>query len=282
MGATVIKWVIALTAVLMPVPGLALGTASYGGSSESTLNSSEWALKWSTDFSTPVKLGRFSGCSDNADSPDRYCSNLPASVRSQWWAYPPTWPDTATQQDYSVGGYYDPAHTVWISGGEMHIRIFRGTSSIHSAAVVPKAADGVEYGKFIETFSVSHADTGYKAAHLLWPTTGNHDYEVDFPEGNLNGSICAHSHSVHQAGQASFCPDANWTGWHTSEIEWAPGSVTFYLDGRVIGRLTGDWVPHEDMTWIIQNESALIGPSAAPGSWAQINIAYVAVYSYTG
>ena len=214
------------------------------------------------------------------NSPDPSCSNLPPSVRSQWWAYPYPWPDTATGQDYAVGGYYDPAHTIWVSDGQMHIRMFRGTAWIHSAAVVPKAADGVKYGKFIETFSISHAATGYKAAHLLWPTAGNQNYEVDFPEGNLNRGICAYSHSVYQADQATFCPDANWTDWHTSEIQWAPGSLTFYLDGRVIGRSRGNWVPREDMAWIIQNESALDGPSAAPGSWAQINIAYVAVYSY--
>ena len=146
-----------------------------------------------------------------------------------------------------------------------------------------RCAQGVRQRQVREArrdLSISHADTGYKAAHLLWPTAGNQNYEVDFPEGNLNGGICAYSHSVHQADQATFCPDANWTDWHTSEIQWAPGSLTFYLDGRVIGRSTGDWVPREDMAWVIQNESALDGPSAAPGSWAQINIAYVAVYSY--
>jgi hypothetical protein len=273
-----IKSVIALAAMLLAFPVAIPGCAFVPASNGST---SGWTLKWSTDFPTSVRLGQFSGCDNNANSPDRYCSSLPPSVRSQWWAYPYPWPDTATQRDYRVGGYYDPAHTVWISGGEMHMRIFRGTSWIHSAAVVPKAADGVKYGKFIETFSVSHADTGYKAAHLLWPTAGNQDYEVDFPEGNLNGSICAYSHSVYRAKKAAFCPDANWTGWHTTEIQWAPGSVTFSLDGRVIGHSTGDRVPNEDMTWVIQNESALTGPSAAPGSWAQINISSVAVYSYT-
>jgi hypothetical protein len=270
-----IKPFIAVLVALLALTACAPVAATKDGASD-------WTLKWSTNFPTSVRLGQFSGCAGVSNSPDRYCSNLPPSVRSQWWAYPDGWPDTATERDFSVGGYYDPAHTIWISGGQMHIRIFRTTSSIHSAAVIPKAADGVKYGKFIETFSVAHADPGYKAAHLLWPTAGSQGHEVDFPEDNLDGRICAFVHSVYQADQAAYCPGVSWAGWHTSEIQWAPGSLTFYLDGRVIGRAKGDWVPNEDMSWIIQNESALTGPSAAPGSWAQINISYLAVYSYTG
>lgn len=269
------KSFIILVVVLLPLAVLAPLAAGSGGTSG-------WELKWSTDFSTPVALGEFSGCDHDATSPDAYCADLPPSVRSQWWAYPYPWPDTATERNYRVGGYYDPAHTIWISGGQMHIRIFRKTSWVHSAAVVPKAADGVKYGEFIETFDVSHADPGFKAAHLLWPTAGNQDYEVDFPENSLDGHICAFTHSTYRADQQSYCPGVNFSGWHTSEIKWAPGSLTFYLDGRVIGQAKGNWVPNEDMTWVIQNESNLIGPSAAPNSWAQINIAYAAVYSYTG
>jgi hypothetical protein len=255
-------------------------TIARGASQPSSAPS--WTLKWSTDFPTSVRLGQFSGCDNNVNSADAYCSNLPASLRSQWWAYPSGWPDTATERNYPVGGYYDPAHTVWISGGQMHIRLFRTNSWVHSAALIPKAADDVKYGKFIETFSVSQVSPGYKSAHMLWPTGTGQDYEVDFPENAWDAGICAYSHSTYQADQASFCPNVGWTGWHTSEIDWAPGSLTFYLDGRQIGHLTGNWVPATNMSWIIQNESALTGPPAAKNSSAQINISHVAVYSYAG
>jgi hypothetical protein len=36
------------------------------------------------------------------------------------------------------------------------------------------------------------------------------------------------------------------------------------------------------MDWIIQNESALNGEQAAPGSWAQIDIRYAAYFAYAG
>src|SRR5487761_1878109 len=82
-----------------------------------------WQLKWSTSFAQPAPLGSFSGCDNYDRTPAAYCSGLPADVRSQWWAYPEGWPDTAAEAHASLGGYYDPAGTVWISGGQMHIRM---------------------------------------------------------------------------------------------------------------------------------------------------------------
>ena len=58
-------------------------------------------------------------------------------------------------------------------------------------------------------------------------------------------------------------------------IEWSPGLLTFYLDGQQIYQTT-HMVPDIPMDWIIQNESALNGESAAPGSVAQIDLTYVA------
>jgi hypothetical protein len=41
-------------------------------------------------------------------------------------------------------------------------------------------------------------------------------------------------------------------------------------------------VPDEPMSWIIQNQGALKAPWAAENSAAQLNLSYVAVYSYAG
>ena len=242
-----------------------------------------WKLKWRANFSESANQGSFSGCNNYAGTVHAYCSGLPAGLRSQWWAYPYPWPDTATEQHRRLGGYYDPSHTVWISGNQMHIRMFRVTSWIHAAAVLPKAAIGMVYGKYMERFRVTPGSSpGYKSAHLLWPTTAPLGDEVDFPEGPWNSSFCVFVHSVHETTQRNFCPGLRWTSWHTSEIEWTPHNLTFYLDGREIGAVTGIWVPHQPMAWIIQNESALGGEQAPDHSSAQINISSVAVYSYQG
>ena len=62
--------------------------------------------------------------------------------------------------------------------------------------------------------------------------------------------------------------------------KWTPKRLSFFLDGKLIGTTT-QGVPNVPMDWIIQNESALNGESAAPDSSAQIDIAAVSVYAYT-
>jgi Glycosyl hydrolases family 16 len=170
----------------------------------------------------------------------------------------------------------------------MHIRMFRATGQIHSATLVPKAAIGMQYGMYVERFSVTAGSSwGYKSAHLLWPTGTTAStplrYEVDFPEGAWKSNfVCVFVHSALDYQQARFCPSFTWTGWHTSITEWTPSSLTFFLDGKKIGSVTGSYVPHEPMSWILQNESAIRGPMAPQNSWGQLNIDYVAVYSYRG
>jgi beta-glucanase (GH16 family) len=89
-------------------------------------------------------------------------------------------------------------------------------------------------------------------------------------------------HSLFEVTVRNTCPHIPWTGWHTSEIDWAPGSLKFYLDGKEVGALTGKWAPDQPMSWILQNESALYGWEAPVYSSAQLNLAGIAVYSYQG
>jgi hypothetical protein len=273
----------ARSSVAPPVSAL-----SAPGTAQSAPAAGIWKLKWQANFSEPAKLGSFSGCNNYDRTPEAFCSGLPADLQSQWWAYPYPWEDSAIEAHKPIGGYYDPAGTVWISGGAMHIRMYRTTGSIHSAAVLPKAAIGMVYGKYVETFSVSpDSADGYRSSHMLWPTdnlpaVGD---EVDFPEGEWDSTFCVHVHSLlENDGRAvsNFCPNIGWAGWNTTEIDWSPGSLKFYLDGKLIGSLTGKWVPNTPMSWILQNESALYGPEAAENSSAQLNISSLAVYSYQG
>ncbi|MEW2578359.1 glycoside hydrolase family 16 protein [Streptomyces syringium] len=240
-----------------------------------------WKLRFSDSFNVPVARGGFADCGHSVDTPRAYCGGLPAKVRAAWWAYPAGWPDTATQRGYPVGGYYDPATTLSISGGRLHIRMWRGpTGSVHSAAVVPRALMNQRYGRYEERFRVSKSAVGYKSAHLLWPAANDGCSEIDFPELEWTETIAAFTHPSTCGRQDAFDTRARWTDWHTSVIEWTPGHVRYYLDGRLIGHSTRS-VPDKPMSWIIQNESALNGDRAAPNSWAQMDIAWVRGWART-
>lgn len=240
-----------------------------------------WKLRFSDAFNTAVAKGRFTDCGHQVDTLKAYCGGLTGAMRTNWWAYPKGWPDTATQRSYPVGGVYDPASTVWVSGGQMHIRMWRGPSGpVHSAAVVPKKLMGQKYGRYEERFRVSKVAVGYKSAHLLWPDVNDGCSELDFPELEWTETIAAFAHPSNCGRQAGFGTGKRWSDWHTTRIDWKPGDVSFYLDGKRIGRSTRG-IPDKPMSWIIQNEAALNGDRAAPNSSAQMDIAYVKGWTWS-
>ena len=150
-----VKRIIAVITALI----FATMTAAFTSVAQSSAAANpSWKLRFSTSFSTAAPLGSFSGCSNwGAD----ICTGLPKTLQSSWWAYPAGWPDTATERNYGLGGYYEPQRTVWISGGQMHIRMFRGTGSVSSAAVVPRASINKMYGRYTVTARVSQVTAGY-------------------------------------------------------------------------------------------------------------------------
>ncbi|MDG4864377.1 glycoside hydrolase family 16 protein [Streptomyces sp. T-3] len=238
-----------------------------------------------------VALGAFSDCEHNIDTKDAYCAGLPDDYREAWWAYPTGWPDTAKSgadgnTGREVGGVYHPEDTLSVgpaddgSGdGRMHIRLWRPSDGgdIHSAAVVPRAVMDQRYGKFSARLKVVQPAPGYKSAWLHY----GGGCEADFPEQNWTDTITAFHHPCSGEGQGYFPTGERWTDWHTVSTEWTPDSVRFYLDGRLVGEDTRG-VPDQPLDWVLQNESALYGPYAAPGSSAQLDITWVAAYAYDG
>ncbi len=271
-----------IVAVSLLVGGGSLLPATRPAASATLVAAPGFQLIYTDNFTTDVPLGAFSDCNHDANTPAAYCGGLAAypSVEANWWSYPAGWPDTATERNLPLGGFYDPTTTVWISGGEMHIRMWRGsTGPNHSATMVPKIAMGMLYGQFTETFRVSQVAPGFKSAHLLWPAATCTGCEIDFPEGDWDGSIEAFNHPNGGGNQDSFDSGTTWTGWHTSTIQWTPGDVKFILDGKLIGESTNN-VMDTPAQWDIQNESALDGEMAAPNSSAEIDIKSVSVYRY--
>jgi hypothetical protein len=225
-------------------------------------------------------LGSFSGCKASAHT----CTGLPKALRSQWWAYPDGWPDTATEWHEKVGGYYSPSTTVWIAGGVMNIRLWRGTGSVHSAALMPKAAMHRKYGKYVETFRIADPVLGYKSSHMLWamrtPTDGSAQ-EIDFPENGWGTPIKAFIHYADH--RPRFAAGAAFDRrWHTTVITWTPHGLSLQCDGRLIGSIAGN-VADVPMRWVLQNETQTDGAAyPPPNSSSTMQIKYVAYYAWAG
>lgn len=241
---------------------------------------------WAENFnSEQYAVGRVSNC---AGDHDHRCEGL-AGTRyyDTIGAYPNGWEDTATSgadgnggRDF--GGYYRPQDTISFykdgtGDGLMRVHMYRPSSggSNRVAAVVPRKCMNLRYGKFTERFIVRSKTSGYKMAHLRY--TPN---EVDFPEagGNFDTDpISVFTHGFNESS-ADVAPNSAWTAAHTASTEIVPGQLRFYLDGKLVKTVNADFPDTAD--WILQNESALGGSYAAPGSSVNIDTTFLTCYKY--
>ena len=242
-----------------------------------------WKQVFYDDFQgESVSTGQFSGCSSNPYT----CSDLPSATQSKWADYPDGWSDTAGTCDY------EPSQTLSISGGVLNMFIHTSSSgACMTAAPIAKLPDPVDSsnGQLYGMYSVrmkSDPVPGYLAAFLLWPDNGiwPQDGEIDFPNGNLNGTVDAFMH--HQGGtsgsdQDYYLTNTTFSDWHTYTIEWTPSYVKFLLDGQVIGDSTDpSEIPDTPMHWVMQTESDLDGIKPAASAQGNLQIAWAAVWSY--
>jgi hypothetical protein len=237
-----------------------------------------------------VPLGSFSDCDHDADTRRAYCGGLTGSYRADWWAYPRGWYDTADPRNHSdgndrvLGGEYRADDTVWVGpaaggDGRMHIRMYRPASGgdLHVAAVVPRAVMQQAYGKYSARVRVVRAAPGYKSAWLFY----GGGCEMDMYEQSWVDTVHFFHHPCDGRPQGHADTGEPFTEWHTVSLEWTPGRARYYLDGHLyLSDRRG--VASRPLSWVLQNESALYGPYAAPGSWAQMDITWVTAYAYKG
>ncbi|MDB5178648.1 MAG: hypothetical protein JWN01_591 [Patescibacteria group bacterium] len=254
-------------------------TATPGGQAMPVGNLTGWKQIFADNFTATVPKGAFSDCDHNTNTAYPYCGGLKkyGSYYGNWWAYPNTWPDTAKSgadgnKGAPYGGVYHPEDTVSVNNGAMHIRMYRPKTGKdnHVATVAPIKCMAHKYGRYVERFKVVHADPGFKSAHLFY----DGGFEVDYPENDYAQRISAYTHP----GEANFTSSAKWTSWHTTAIEWTPGTIKFFMDGKLIGTTTKK-VPNIPMSWILQNESSIMGPYAKAGAYAQLDLDWVACYA---
>jgi Glycosyl hydrolases family 16 len=224
-----------------------------------------WHQVFADDFANDAyPIGTFTGCDAKG------CASTPFVP---WGSQPDGQPDT------SGNCVSDPSQTLSITQGVMNIYIHTNPEDVCMAdSVVPELPDQT-YGMYSVRFR-SDAVPGYKGVFLLWPDDGVHG-EVDFPEGNLDDSLKAFLH-VTAGGEVvgRWASSATWTSWHTATLQWTPTSVTFVLDGTVLGVDTVD-VPQTPMQWHLKAESELLGaPKPPAGAAGTMQIDWATVYTY--
>jgi beta-glucanase (GH16 family) len=79
--------------------------------------------------------------------------------------------------------------------------------------------------------------------------------------------------------QDAYPTGARFTSWHTAVVEWAPSSVKFYLDGKLIGTSTSR-VPNTPMRWVIQTETNVSSTPPPQDAAGHVQIDWVAIWSY--
>jgi len=215
-----------------------------------------WRQVFSDDFTQTLSAGQF-----------------PAAVSSRWSAYADGWPDTSGK------GTYYPSAISW-HDGLMDVPIGWDGAHFIVNAPVPLLPTTL-YGRYVVRFKADPVP-GYKTAWLLWPNSENWpaDGEIDFPEGDLDGTMWAFMHrdnATSGSDQDAYNSGIGYTSWHTAVIEWLPSRCTFILDGTVIGSSTYR-IPDTPMHWVLQTETEL-GTTPSTAAAGHVLIDWVAAYS---
>lgn len=195
---------------------------------------------------------------------------------SRYSFYPTTWTDT------SKHGHYAGPACLTASGGLATITLLVDGSGPHSCAFIPQLSGGADhlYLRVAERFCTPVRTAGWKDAWLLWPKSGvwPRDGEIDFPEGNLTGTISAFMHrqnATSGSDQDAYSTGATFASCHTAVTEWGPTQTRFLLDGAVIGTSTSR-IPNTPMHLVVQSETVLDG--TIPTQTAKTTLDWIAVW----
>jgi len=225
-----------------------------------------WHQVFVDDFTQSVPIGSF-----------------PGAVSTRWGAYPNPWRDT------SGYGLHYPGRVISFANGVMdwylHTETINGAPEHLVAAPYPKLPSASilaqTYGRYAMRFRAD-ALVGYKVAWLLWPTSEvwPRDGEIDFPEGDLDDTICGFMHRMWATwggDQDPKCTTATFPTWHTAVLEWTPLACRFILDGNVIMAPTLR-IPSTQMRWILQTETAG-GTPPANSTAGHVQLDWLAAYA---
>jgi hypothetical protein len=213
---------------------------------------------------------------------------FPGPLYSARWSagYKDGTPDTAGQKNRGKTGYY-PSKVLSVHNGTLDWYLHSENGITMGAAPMPKIsnassnparANSLLYGRYSVRYRAD-ALPGFKTAWLLWPDSGvwPRDGEVDYPEGDLATIIYGAVH-YERSGRDAFekiDSDQFVTSWHVATMEWSPGRIEFFLDGRSLG--VSYKAPSVPMHLILQTESCLTG-CPAPSEKGHVSLDWISVW----
>jgi hypothetical protein len=218
-----------------------------------------WKQVVAEDFTSPVALGSWAT----------------GSYAKRWFAY-------SGYADTTGRGWYDPAKVLSVKDGALdwYVHTEGGKPRVGAVVpVIPATGWGQTYGRYSMRFR-SDSLENYKMVAMLWPDSDNWgEGEIDFMEvGELDWGNTVYTNFYPRGNTATATPGkpsgfrsnvrADGTGWHVATAEWAPGSVTYWLDGVKLGTTTSSAVPSTRMHLVIQVETAIglpVPPASAAG-----------------
>jgi beta-glucanase (GH16 family) len=124
-----------------------------------------------------------------------------------------------------------------------------------SGMVTTKNSFDFTYG-YVQVVARIPGGTGTWPALWLLPQSGVWPPEIDImenwgsPTGIQTTYIWSASGSVQQAHVTSTSPTNLTSGYHTYGLLWQPGSLTWYLDGRMVDTYKGANVPSQPMYFL--------------------------------
>jgi beta-glucanase (GH16 family) len=199
--------------------------------------------------------------------------------------------------DTSVWGPYDgkPANDtislwspsqVFLQDGKLVLRSSYADGRWTTGGIGQKTTQ--QYGKWLVRYRVEPGK-GVLYVLLLYPSGGGWPPEIDFAEdhgGGERGSIMGVTHWGAENHQIIKVKKADFSQWHTAGVIIEPGKVSYLLDGKVWGTVTGAQKAPSDPMWLgIQTQvNSCLGPNCkaagTPGT-VDLEVDWVARYSRT-
>jgi hypothetical protein len=264
MSVTVALFMVTLLACTPEGPPRTVGPGCGEASCAPKGDLAGWRQVFVDDFSSDIAAGGF-----------------PAATGGRWGAYLDDWRDSSRLGRYRPSG-------ITVRDGLLRLPVGTIGGEPRVAAAYPKVpgAPGPVGGQLHGRFAIrmrADATPGYKFVSLLWPDSGRwpHDGEIDFPEGDLGERLAAFTHRRGATvgwDQDWFDVPTTYAGWHTYVIEWRPSSVSYFLDGKLIGRST-ERLPNTFMHWVLQAETSLTQSVVPPWASSEIQVDWVAVWA---